>query len=308
MSARQHLNQALAINPDHAAAHEYKGPHRRDRCAADDAEALFHLERAIDLDPARVEAVAAIETLLVGRGELRRYERVLKRLLFRLRGRGNAAEAKAWARLARLYLDHLDDPQARRPPRRNARRIAPRDPDVLALVQRTEKPRVHAPSRSAPAGARRSTIRAPAPRSSRRTEASGHADAAFLAASTMVALGTADAQMAALYEAHRVRGVVVPAKPLGRDQWALLRHKRRQRRARRPDRARRARRARARADDARRQRARCEAADSTTSMCPASFARLRQRCAELLGVRRRAGLSRASSSARRSTSSPAIRR
>jgi hypothetical protein len=41
----------------------------------------------------------------------------------------------------------------------------------------------------------------------------------------MVALGTADPQMTAMYEAHRVRGLTVPTKPLGRDQWALLRHK-----------------------------------------------------------------------------------
>jgi tetratricopeptide (TPR) repeat protein len=62
-AARPHLNQALAINPDHAAAHDYKG-----RISAalrsDDAEALFHLERAIELDPQRGDAVAAIEELL----------------------------------------------------------------------------------------------------------------------------------------------------------------------------------------------------------------------------------------------------
>jgi len=40
----------------------------------------------------------------------------------------------------------------------------------------------------------------------------------------MVALGTADPQMTAMYEARRVRGAVVPARPLGREQWALLRH------------------------------------------------------------------------------------
>src|SRR6185295_15582840 len=82
-AARLHLNQALAINPDHPAAHDYKG---RINAALrnDDAEALFHLERAIDLDPMRSDAVAAIERLLIERGELRRYEKVLKRLLFRL--------------------------------------------------------------------------------------------------------------------------------------------------------------------------------------------------------------------------------
>jgi tetratricopeptide (TPR) repeat protein len=224
-AARAHLNKALAINPDHAAAHDYKG---RIEAAlhTDDAEALFHLERALDLEPSRIDALVAIEQLMFARGELRRYERVLKRLLFRLRGRGTPAEAKAWARLAGLYLDHLDDPQAGAAATANARRIAPRDSDVAALVQRViarEPNDAYEPLR---AGWREALTD---PKSGaalvRNTEASGHADAAFLAASTMVALGTADVAMQALYEQHRVKSAVAPAKPLGRDQWALLRHK-----------------------------------------------------------------------------------
>jgi tetratricopeptide (TPR) repeat protein len=221
-AARPHLNQALAINPDHAAAHDYKG---RINAAlrSDDAEALFHLERAIDLDPMRTEAVAAIERILLERGELRRYERVLKRLLFRLRGRGSNVEAKAWVRLAELYFDHLDDREAGAQAATNARRISPQDDEVAPLIQRTA------------ARLRRDTLetmRAVAlddPRGGaalvRSAESHGHVDAAFLAASTMVALGTADPHMAALYEAHRVRAPIVPERELGRDDWALLRHK-----------------------------------------------------------------------------------
>lgn len=221
--ARSNLNKALEINPDHAAAHDYKG---RIEAAlhVDDAEALFHLERALDLDPARIAALVAIEQLLFARGELRRYERVVKRLLFRLRGRGTAAEAKAWARLAMLYLDHLDDPAAAAAATANAKRIAPRDSDVMSLVQRTQaRTATTEPIR---AGWREALTD---PKSGaalvRTTEASGHVDAAFLAASAMVALGTADAQMAKVYEAHRKKLAAVPAKPLGRDHWALLRHK-----------------------------------------------------------------------------------
>jgi tetratricopeptide (TPR) repeat protein len=222
--ARANLNQALSIDPDHPAAHEYKG--RIDAALkADDAEALFHLERAIDLDPSRVAAVAAIEALLISRGELRRWERVLKRLLFRLRGKGSAAEAKAWARLARLYMDHLDDPQGGAVAASNARKIAPRDSDVTALMTRTEQ-RGRNTLEPIRAGWREALGD---PHSGaalvRTTAASGHADAAFLAASAMVALGTADSHMAALYEQHRVHGVGLPAKALDRDQWALLRHR-----------------------------------------------------------------------------------
>lgn len=221
--ARPHLNAALEINPDHAAAHDYKGQIDA-ALRSDDAEALFHLERAIDLDPGRIEPVQAIETLLHARGELRRYERVLKRLLFRLRGKGTAAEAKAWARLARLYHDHLDDPQAGAAAAANAKRISPKDSDVTALVQRTQPK--HLATEPLRAGWREALHD---PRSGaalvKTTEASGHADAAFLAAATMVALGTADEQMSEVYEARRVRTVAIPTQPLGRDQWALLRHK-----------------------------------------------------------------------------------
>ncbi len=220
--ARKHLNTALEINPDHPAAHDYKG--RIDGALHDDdAEALFHLERAIDLDPSRIEALVAIEGLLLGRGELRRYERVIKRLLFRLRGRGTTAEAKAWARLARLYLDHLDDPQSGDAAVANALRLSPRDSDVAELVARTER-RTGAlePLRAG----WREAIGDPTSGSAlvKSAEASGHADAAFLAASAMVAMGTADSQMAALHEGRRVRGVASPTSPLGREHWALLRH------------------------------------------------------------------------------------
>ena len=221
--ARQHLNAALEINPDHAAAHEYKG--RIDAAlGADEIEALFHLERAIDLDPNRIEAVAAIEALLSARGELRRYERVLKRLLFRLRGRANAAEVKAWVRLATLYLDHLDDPAAAAAAVANAQRIAPRDGDTAALAARTEARA--AATEPARAGWREALDD---PRSGaalvQSTEASGHADAAYLAAATMVALGTAPPEMAAVYESRRRRGPTLPAVALTPEHWSLLRHK-----------------------------------------------------------------------------------
>jgi tetratricopeptide (TPR) repeat protein len=222
-SARAHLDLALSIDPDHAAAHDYKG--RIDAVLrVDETSALFHLERSIDLAPTRGEAVAAVESILVSRGELRRLERVLKRLLFRLRGKNNAVEGQTWLRLARLYLDHLDDPQAAAGALANARKLAPRDAELAVLAQRAEQ---------------RATTVSPQregwhealgdPRSGaalvQSTVAAGHADAAFLAAATMVALGTADESMAALYERHRVTGVRLPSSPIAAGDWALLRHR-----------------------------------------------------------------------------------
>ncbi len=223
-AARPHLNTALEINPDHAPAHEYKG--RIDAAlGVDDAEALFHLERAVDLDPDRLDALAAIEALLCDRGELRRYERVLKKALFRLRGRSNSSEAKAWARLARLYFEQLDDPSAGAAAAANATRISPRDPDVVELTRAEHRPRT---TDGEPIRAGwREALGDPTSGAAlvKTTEARGHADAAFLAAATMVALGTADVQMTSVYEEHRVRAAVVPTRMLAREQWALLRHK-----------------------------------------------------------------------------------
>lgn len=221
--ARTHLNVALEINPDHAAAHAHKG--RIDAALrSDDDEALFHLERAIDLDPAREDAIDAIEGLLLARGELRRYEKTLKRLLFAVRGRGAPLESRAGLRLARLYLDHLDEPVAAAAAAASARELVPRDPEAQELAERAAAAaRGGEPARTG----WREALGDPQSGLAlvRSTEASGHADAAFLAASTMVALGTADAQLASLYEAHRVRGVALPTRPLSREQWALIRHR-----------------------------------------------------------------------------------
>jgi tetratricopeptide (TPR) repeat protein len=224
--ARVHLNNALQINPDHAAAHDYKG--RIDAVLGDDAaEALFHLERALELEPGRFEALLAVESLLAARGELRRYERLLKRLLFRLRGGGAVAEAYTWARLAWLYVDHLGDLPAATAAAASARRLLPDDEEIVALVERVEAEAAQAAAAEPIRDGWREALGDPQSGAElvHTTRASGHIDAAFLAASTMVALGTADRQMTALYEARRVRGVAMPGKPLDRDQWALLRHK-----------------------------------------------------------------------------------
>ncbi len=221
-TARGHLNHALSINPDHPASHDYKG--RIDAALRiDDAGAVFHLERALDLDPQRGEALATLEGLLITRGEVRRLERILKRLLFRLRGKSHAVEAAAWARLGRLYLDHLEDPQGASAAINNAKKLAPSHPDVVALVRRTERRQPPEPPRAGWREALGDASTGAALVNS--TAAAGHADAAFLAASTMVALGTADDAMGALYEQHRARKLELPAQPLDADQWSVLRHK-----------------------------------------------------------------------------------
>jgi tetratricopeptide (TPR) repeat protein len=224
LAALDHLNHALSIDPDHPGAHEFKG--RVDAALrVDDAGAIFHLERALDLDPNRVEALATVEQLLISRGELRRLERILKRLLFRLRGSAGPAEVNAWTRLAKLYIEQLDDPQGGAAAIANVKRLAPNHPDVVALGAHSERHRRDTidPPR---AGWREALGDASTgAQLVQTTAASGHIDAAFLAASTMVALGSADDAMGALYDHQRVRAIALPQEPLSRDQWTLLRHR-----------------------------------------------------------------------------------
>jgi len=221
--ARDHLNHALSINPDHAAAHDYKG--RVDAALrVDEAAALFHLERALDLEPTRKQTLDAVEDLLLAKGDVRRFERVLKRTCFRLRGRGGTPEAGAYTRLAALYVEHLDDPASAQVAIANAKKIAPRNADIAVLAERIE--RLAARSEPIRAGWR-DALGDPQAGAQlvRNTVAAGHADAAFLAASTMVALGTADEPMRQIYEQHKATAVVLPKTPLSRDHWSVLRHR-----------------------------------------------------------------------------------
>jgi len=105
------------------------------------------------------------------------------------------------------------------------KRLAPKSPDVAALGARTETHRrdVSEPPRVGWREALRDA--STGAQLVETTKASGHVDAAFLAASTMVALGTADDSMGALYDQQRMRTVALPQAPLSRDQWAQLRHR-----------------------------------------------------------------------------------
>jgi hypothetical protein len=163
--------------------------------------------------------------LLIAKGDLRRLERILKRLLFRLRGKGGAAETNAWVRLARLYVDHLDNPGGAAAAIANAKKLAPSHPDIVALGTRTESHR--RTTLDPPRAGWREALADSSTGAAlvNNTAAAGHGDAAFLAASTMVALGSADETMAALYDEHRQRKTVLPKPPLTKEQWAILRHK-----------------------------------------------------------------------------------
>jgi len=223
--ARPHLNQALAVNPDHPAAHEYKG--RIDAAlGTDDVEALFHLERALTLDAARADALAAAEEVYLRRGEAWPLVRLIRKVLHHLRGRATV-EVALWTRLAALHRDHTGDVDAARAALAAARKLAPNDPAIAAAAAQLERS-------AAPAGdpwidgaarwKRDFAAAAPGIELLRWATEHGRHDAAFLTASALVALHHDVGEAETLYNRHRPRFVVRAQRVLDGELWSLVRH------------------------------------------------------------------------------------
>jgi tetratricopeptide (TPR) repeat protein len=223
--ARPHLNQALAINPDHAAAHDYTG---RISLAldSDETEAIFHLERAVELEPARAVALDLLERTLHRRGDVRRLERLLRRVLYQMAGQSAYTQVALLVRLGRLQLHHLDDPRAARASLIAAQRLGATLPDVTALAAELDKT----------TALDADSLRSARDRwtQGRDTEAGaalvqaamrvGQPDAAYLVASAMVAIGSADPGSTELYNQQRPKAVRRSVGMLDAESWAMLRH------------------------------------------------------------------------------------
>jgi tetratricopeptide (TPR) repeat protein len=221
--ARPHLNQALAIDPDHGAAHEYKGVISA-ALGTDEVEAVFHLQRALDADPGRAAALDALEHLLDQRGEHRRIERQYRRLL--MVAAGTPLELGLWVRMARLYRDRLGDPESARVAFEAAARLAPDDPEIAAILADFEsggESRFHEESH------RYLTrwLESPGdPEPGRRLHElaldSQMFDRAFIAASNLVAIGAADARAEETFRRFRPRFVVRAQRAVDADRWRLV--------------------------------------------------------------------------------------
>jgi CheY-like chemotaxis protein len=225
--ARPHLNQGLAINPDHVLSHEYKGLISAEQ-GTDEEEAIFHLERALDADPGRTEALAALEAMWKRRGELRPLERQYRRLIYRIARSDPRRECQLWLRLAELYRTELQEPANARIAYESASRLAPEDGAVRAALAELDR---GAPERFAEhrEHLRRQWRRTPMnPRAGRELMnaalSAGQADAAFLAASALVARGSADEEAEAYYLRYRPRFVIRAQRPLDSQLWRYLRH------------------------------------------------------------------------------------
>ncbi len=112
-TALVHLEQALAIDPDDAAAHEYLGRIALEGGAPEDlGQASAELGRALDLDPTRREALSALERALGARGAWPALERRYRKILHDLGDRERALQATLWRKLGALYEERLGEPRS----------------------------------------------------------------------------------------------------------------------------------------------------------------------------------------------------
>ena len=221
--ARPHLNIALAIDYDHAAAHEYKGLISA-ALGNDEIEAIFHLNKALDHDPKREKALEALELLYERRGELRRLERLYRQLL--QRQVGGEEEAGLWLRAGRLYKTRLDDPRLAEIAFATATELAPNNPDIVRLANELSS---GGPAQFAQRGVELVARWLANPYDGERgrklhvlaLECRAF-DHAFIAASNLVATGGADERAEETYRRYRPRFVVRSQRPIEGPLWDEL--------------------------------------------------------------------------------------
>jgi CheY-like chemotaxis protein/tetratricopeptide (TPR) repeat protein len=226
-AARPHLNQALSINPDHAVAHQYKGMITSE-LGNDDVEATFHLERALEADPNLVDALRCLEDVWNRRGEARPLERQYRRMIYRVAGRESKIELRMWMKLAELYRTRLDDVESARIAYASAERLAPGDSNIQAAIadldsgtadrffERSEMLRSHWERDPSNSGPGLELMRAAA-------QAQRH-DAAYMAASALVARDMATDEANTMYQRFRPRFVVRAQRQLEAELWNRVCH------------------------------------------------------------------------------------
>jgi DNA-binding response OmpR family regulator/tetratricopeptide (TPR) repeat protein len=135
-----HLEQALAIDPDSLDGHDYAG--RIAGLAGNDEQSVTHLEKVLDTDPTRGDALTALEAAHTRRADWRRLERQYRKLIHRLGDQQDPERAlRLWWRLAELYRVRLGDRSSAKVAYEIAAKLAPDDPrprDALAKLHGEE--------------------------------------------------------------------------------------------------------------------------------------------------------------------------
>jgi two-component system, OmpR family, response regulator len=124
--AWSYLHAAFEIDRDHRGAHEYAG--RIAAATGEDEQAIDHLQRVLDDDATRIEALVAYEAACARRGDHKRLERQYRKLNHRLGDNRDPERAlQLWWRLAELYR-RIDDRQSAKVAYEIAAKLAPDDP------------------------------------------------------------------------------------------------------------------------------------------------------------------------------------
>ncbi|WP_428264416.1 response regulator [Haliangium sp.] len=225
--ARPHLNEGLAINPDHALSHEYKGRISAEQ-GTDDEEAMFHLQRSLEADASHIAALSALESIWRRRGEFRPLEHQYRRLIYRLVRTEPTRAYELWLKLAALYRDELHEPDNARIAFTTAARLAPTDELRQAAIDQLDH---GTPERLE---ARRTRLRRawrldpmnpePGRELMDAALAANLPDTAFLAASALVARGCADSEAETYYRRYRPRFLIRAQRQLDPALWSILRH------------------------------------------------------------------------------------
>ncbi|MFH0901532.1 MAG: response regulator [Pseudomonadota bacterium] len=225
--AAAHLAQALSIDPDHAAGHEYTGRVIVDT-DGDGRLAGEHLERALAATPPRMEALAVLETLRARRGEHRQLERQYRKLIYRLSESDAETLFRLWISLARLYLEKLADRDSARIAYQCAIRQRPDDGEALRAVAELCAAADQFPDRAeALRSLWRLARRDPRPivELFEAAVACNRHDTAFAAAGVLVGVGMPNAAGAAeLHARLRPSCIASLSRPFLTEIWPELRH------------------------------------------------------------------------------------
>jgi tetratricopeptide (TPR) repeat protein len=214
--ARPLLTRALTLAPDLVSAHDYKGRILY-ALGDDDAGAIYHLERAIALDVFRKDAIATLETLLLGRGDVRAAEKLHKRVLYQVQDQSASASITAWIRLAYIYATYLDETSNAQAALAAARKLPGASAEVAAASVEVEKILSGRTPPPSPVDIRGGSAVASL------LEPTG-SDVMFMNTAARVAAGVADAEEKNYYDKARPRGAPPISEALTGVHWAALRH------------------------------------------------------------------------------------
>lgn len=131
IAAAHFIDLALEIDPEHAAAHEYRG---RFFAGNDDERALWHLTKALDAHAPRFGALEAYEQIRLRRNEFRELEYLYRRLLHRVGERDPQTAYRLWRSLGTLYHRQIGDVASAQIAYECARRYGPEDPEILRVL------------------------------------------------------------------------------------------------------------------------------------------------------------------------------